>query len=928
MKTSKKYKCNICNKVSKQKSHHDSHLISESHKDKCKIFILELEKKSGDELLETYKSDNRNIIIKRMCGIEIPYKLIKQRKSEIIHAKLTEEDKLQNKGESEFKNIFRSKLKLWHDLLSGAGTTGDPALDDIINIMMICYLQDKIKSYDFKNIKHYYNDNIYKEYFKYLDINELLKDTQALRPIDNSISSIEQLGELLVLHPFTKNIIKNRDFINCKKPLIIQKLIKDIYTFTEKYNIFKFQDLIGNSYEFWMNTYKGNQGQELGNYFTERKLMRMCFELVDKDDLVRLNINDNSTMGDEFCGTYGFPLYLKSFLKSRFDIKIKDKNMYGVEFEERASRFAILNAMFSMKDFSNIKRGDSFQTNVSPHLDFSVHNVPFGDRMKYKFIEEDYNNKKTDDMPNFNDIIAVKKNTDAVLSSQVVLYKTKKMGLCIIKDGKETAGKQMTDYRKYFCENCIIKRILKIPSGCFASTGTKTACIYFIKEEGKMTENIQFLQLDDNCSKITEICNISIDDLKHNNYSWNPDVYLIDEETERLTNNTTCEIKNLSDLTKIDIGSTPSKKESIYWNNGIYPHVSVKELNNSLIPIINSNKKITEIAVSKCKPKLVKKGTILMSFKLSIGKLGIAGCNLFTNEAIVHINTNNEILNKWIYFYFYTFKPKASEGCIGNGNLNKSSLSNLKVAIPLNYDKVVYILDDLSNQKELLKKRIKGISRQKKYYLENKLKSNKLKTKKIVNICQYNRGKRKTKKEHIDNGEYYVIGGGYRDKKFKINEYNREGYCCKIARYGASVNNFILILNEKFWLHDNGFSIKSNNTSLLLDEYLGYYLVNNVKTLYHYKRIFQGSPPAMDLEVFNNINILIPNLEIQNEIICYLDNLKKNENIYYQEIDDIDNLMKSIVINSLKTEKKTDKKIIKLIKKKKKKINKLKNTSI
>ena len=136
--------------------------------------------------------------------------------------------------------------------------------------------------------------------------------------------------------------------MNRKVKNVIQKLIKDIYTFTEKYNIFKFQDLIGNSYEFWMNTYKGNQGQELGNYFTERKLMRMCFELVDKDDLVRLNINDNSTMGDEFCGTYGFPLYLKSFLKSRFDIKIKDKNMYGVEFEERASRFAILNAMFSI----------------------------------------------------------------------------------------------------------------------------------------------------------------------------------------------------------------------------------------------------------------------------------------------------------------------------------------------------------------------------------------------------------------------------------------------------------------------------------------------------------------------------------------------------------------------------------------------------
>ena len=48
-------------------------------------------------------------------------------------------------------------------------------------------------------------------------------------------------------------------------------------------------------------------------------------------------------------------------------------------------------------------------------------------------------------------------------------------------------------------------------------------------------------------------------------------------------------------------------------------------------------KNITNEAINKCKPTLVKKGTILMSFKLSIGKLGIAGCDLYTNEAILHI---------------------------------------------------------------------------------------------------------------------------------------------------------------------------------------------------------------------------------------------------------------------------------------------------
>ena len=41
------------------------------------------------------------------------------------------------------------------------------------------------------------------------------------------------------------------------------------------------------------------------------------------------------------------------------------------------------------------------------------------------------------------------KKIDAILASQIVLYKTKKMGLMIIKDGEETSGKSNAKYRKW-----------------------------------------------------------------------------------------------------------------------------------------------------------------------------------------------------------------------------------------------------------------------------------------------------------------------------------------------------------------------------------------------------------------------------------------------------------------------------------------------
>ena len=142
------------------------------------------------------------------------------------------------------------------------------------------------------------------------------------------------------------------------------------------------------------------------------------------------------------------------------------------------------------------------------------------------------------------------KKIDAILASQVVLYKTKKMGLMIIKDGEETSGKSNDKYRKWFSENCIIKKIMKIPSGAFTCTGTKTVCIYFIKKEGVMTENIQFLQLSDDGNKITEICHVSMEDMKQNHYSWDPNSYIVDEEMEKMMSKSKCEWKKLIECIK------------------------------------------------------------------------------------------------------------------------------------------------------------------------------------------------------------------------------------------------------------------------------------------------------------------------------------------------------------------------------------------
>ena len=147
--------------------------------------------------------------------------------------------------------------------------------------------------------------------------------------------------------------------------------------------------------------------------------------------------------------------------------------------------------------------------------------------------------------------------------------------------------------------------------------------------------------------------------------------------------NPTSEIKTLGEIASINIGGTPKRDNLLYYNNGTNQWVSIRELNNNII--YDTKEKITDLGVKNSNVKLLPINTILFAFKLSIGKIGIAGVPLYTNEAIAGINTNNDtIINKYLYYYLYytDFKHLAS-GLIGTcGSLNKKILEELKIPIP------------------------------------------------------------------------------------------------------------------------------------------------------------------------------------------------------------------------------------------------------
>ena len=93
----------------------------------------------------------------------------------------------------------------------------------------------------------------------------------------------------------------------------------------------------------------------------------------------------------------------------------------------------------------------------------------------------------------------------------------------------------------------------------------------------------------------------------------------------------------LGEVCNLSIGKTPERKTAEYWKDGIYNWVAISDMING--GLINQTKeKISQIAYNKVfKKDILPIGTLLFSFKLTIGKVSLLNIPAYTNEAICAI---------------------------------------------------------------------------------------------------------------------------------------------------------------------------------------------------------------------------------------------------------------------------------------------------
>lgn len=143
--------------------------------------------------------------------------------------------------------------------------------------------------------------------------------------------------------------------------------------------------------------------------------------------------------------------------------------------------------------------------------------------------------------------------------------------------------------------------------------------------------------------------------------------------------------KKISDLfTDVKIGGTPSRGNPAYFN-GDNLWVSIRDMEGQPL-ITKTAEAISDEGARNSNCKLVKKGSLLFSFKLTVGRIAFAGADLYTNEAIAAFDRDEAEMAGVDLEYLSLVLPIAARGdttknSMGAALLNKDKILNLEIPV-------------------------------------------------------------------------------------------------------------------------------------------------------------------------------------------------------------------------------------------------------
>ncbi|MCT7596131.1 restriction endonuclease subunit S [Aliarcobacter butzleri] len=383
--------------------------------------------------------------------------------------------------------------------------------------------------------------------------------------------------------------------------------------------------------------------------------------------------------------------------------------------------------------------------------------------------------------------------------------------------------------------------------------------------------------------------------INFNKINFEKDISLVVKK--KLKIETQWDMRPLGEVCNVKIGGTPSRSEKQYYQNAEHLWVSISEMNGNIIN--DTKEKINDLGVKNSNVKLIKAGTTLLSFKLSIGKTAIAGKDLYTNEAIAALEIKNkeQLLNDYLFVLFNSKIIDLDTNFKAFGkSLNSATLKEILIPVPpINIQEEV--IKEFNNNKNKI-----NIIKSKKEAKENEIKKlfEKFNDKKtpISEICETSSGGTPltSKKEYYNGGDIPWLtssevrtGKIYKSGNF-ITQKGLEESSAKyfpensvlIAMYGATAGQVGLL---KFKSTTNQAICALLPNEKYLPEYLFFYLKDKTEELI--SLTIGKAQKNLSQAIIKEYKIPIPDLEEQAKIVEAINKIEKDINFIEEELEEL-----------------------------------------
>ena len=705
--------------------------------------------------------------------------------------------------------------------------------------------EDKCESINFDKI--YAFDNIIKN-----EEGEEIGEADLYNRIWNNDEN-SFIGQMI-----TKLNYKNIDFkikrmSNLKKIYLLLADL-DINELHTKY------DILGTIYELHLKSGSTGGGmRDLGQYYTHRSVINYMIELCNPS----YENKCIESVLDPSMGTGGFlSMYIKYYNDNfkKVNWKKNKQFIHGYDIDENVTNMALLNMLLESGEHMNatLKQTDTLTCDLDcGKVDIILANEPMG--------------LKGIDYKNCSDAIrkvGIKGTKAEPLFLNLMFESLKENGRCavVVPDGILFGDStQQKETRKYLVEKFNLKKVIALDGSFFLNTGVKTSVLFFVNN-GK-TKKVEFSNLKLNKDETVEeesAIKVKYDKIVENGYSL-----FVNKYTNKVVKMEGIKYMKMKDFCKFLEKGKRKSKDGL--NKGKYPLYYCSILGNLWLDEYDFEDE-----------------AIVINSTNGSGKCEIYYCNgkYSVADSTMRFNSKDEkILTKYLFYYLKLNKKLLEDRFRGSNQKQITRDDLMDIEIPIiqldEQNELVAKLDDIYDYMNNAKKLIEQMKNQIKYYVESKTMNEK--NVKFGDILK--RGPNgKTNSTEINDGKYPFYSACKNNPIGTHNKYDfdDDNYFL-FAKSGGNKNNKTSenIGIGKFWLVNgkcaaNVAMIKFNilQQDKIKYEYLYYYFSSILHFIQNMAYYTTGNG-NINMEELNNINIRLPSIEKQKEIVKHCDEMTK-----------------------------------------------------